>query len=385
VLLLVVLFAADAGLSGLQGNLLGKSGEGIVLDLRSRLAGYLLRLPVATHDGHRFGDLLSRVSPDTTLLRAALTSSLTNALSGALTFLGALVLVALVDPLLLVALACVVVAGSFVLAVSYRVRQASEEAQRSVGALGAALERALRAIRTVKLGNAEARETEAISEEARGAYRAGVRVARLQAVVEPASTVALQGSFVLVLGIGGVRLASGAITLGDLVAFLLYLLYLPFPLVLVFTSVTDLQQGMAAVARIKEVLAAPPEPATTDAPREPAGTPRPDAPAVRFDSVTFGYGPGRRVLRNVSFEVQRFSRATLVGPSGTGKPTVFALLERFYEANSGAVLLDGVDVRAVPLNELRNIVGYVEQDSPVMAGSVRSNLLYAHPGASEEE
>jgi ABC-type multidrug transport system fused ATPase/permease subunit len=74
-----------------------------------------------------------------------------------------------------------------------------------------------------------------------------------------------------------------------------------------------------------------------------------------------------------------------VGPSGTGKPTVFALLERFYEANSGAVLLDGVDVRAVPLNELRNIVGYVEQDSPVMAGSVRSNLLYAHPGASEEE
>jgi ABC-type multidrug transport system fused ATPase/permease subunit len=90
-------------------------------------------------------------------------------------------------------------------------------------------------------------------------------------------------------------------------------------------------------------------------------------------------------LRDVSFEVQRFSRAVLMGPSGAGKSTDFALLERFYEADSGAALLDGVDVRAVPLNELRNIVGYVEQDSPVMAGSVRSNLLYANPGASEEE
>ncbi len=116
-------------------------------------------------------------------------------------------------------------------------------------------------------------------------------MAKLQAVVEPASAVALQGSFVLVLGIGGARLASGAISLGDLVAFLLYLLYLSFPLVLVFTSVTDLQQGMAAVARIKEVLAAPPEPATIVAPRERFEAPRSEAPAVRFDSVTFGYGP----------------------------------------------------------------------------------------------
>jgi ATP-binding cassette subfamily B protein/ATP-binding cassette subfamily C protein len=197
-------------------------------------------------------------------------------------------------------------------------------------------------------------------------------VAKLQAVVEPASAVALQGSFVLVLGIGGARLASGAITLGDLVAFLLYLLYLSFPLVLVFTSVTDLQQGMAAVARIKEVLAAPPEPATIVAPRERFEAPRSEAPAVRFDSVTFGYGPERRVLRDVSFEIQRFSRTALVGSSGAGKCTVFALLERFYEADSGAFLLDGVD-RAVPLDELRNIVGYVEQDSPVMAApSVRT-------------
>lgn len=246
VVLLVLLFAAAAGLSGLQGYLLGRSGEGIVLDLRRRLAGHLLRLPVAAHDAHRSGDLISRVGTDTTLLRTALTSGLTNALSGALTFLGALVLMALIDPLLLlVALSCVVVAGASVLAVSSGVREASEEAQRSVGALGAALERALSAIRTVKLSGAEARETELISDRARGAYRAGIHAAKLRAVVDPAGVIAVQGSFVLVLGIGGARLASGAISLGDLVAFLLYLLYLSFPLVLVFASLADLQQGLA--------------------------------------------------------------------------------------------------------------------------------------------
>lgn len=388
VALVVSLFVVDGGLSALQGYLLGRTGEGIVFDLRRTLAGHLLRLPVATHDNHRSGDLISRVSTDTTLLRTALTSSLTNALGGALTFVGALVLMALIDPLLLlVALGCVVLAASAVLLVSSRVREATEEAQRSVGALGAALERVLRAIRTVKLSGAEARESEAISGEAENAYRAGLRTAKLLAVVEPASVVALQGSFVLVLGVGGARLASGAITLGDLVAFLLYLVYLSFPLVMVFTSVTDLQQGMAALARIKEVLAAPAEPpvSSVSAGEKDGETRRDGAPAVRFEGVTFGYEPGRPVLSDVSFEVPRLSRVALVGPSGAGKSTVFALLERFYEAGSGRVLLDGTDVRESALEELRGRIGYVEQDSPVMAGSIRQNLLYTNPEAGEEE
>jgi ABC-type multidrug transport system fused ATPase/permease subunit len=144
-----------------------------------------------------------------------------------------------------------------------------------------------------------------------------VRSARLQSIVEPASMVAVQGSFVLVLGIGGARLAAGAIELSDLVSFLLYLVG---PLVMIFTSFTDLQRGLAAVDRIKEVLAAPIETEdrlTIHLPPSPSET---EIPAVRFDSVRFGYVPGHAVLRGVSFEVPTLSRTALVGPSGSGNP-----------------------------------------------------------------
>jgi ABC-type multidrug transport system fused ATPase/permease subunit len=383
--LLVVLFLADGALSGFQRYLLARSGERVVLDLRRGLISRLLRLPVPAHDRHRAGDLISRVSTDSTLLRTALTSSITDALSGILTLVGAVVLMALIDPILLaVALLCVAVAAGSVLAVSSRVREASEEAQRSVGALGSALDRALRAIRTVKVSRAEEREEAAINTKAESAYGAGVRSARLQSVVEPASLIAVQGSFVVVLGIGGARLAAGAIELSDLVAFLLYLLYLVGPLIMVFTSFTDLQSGLAAVDRIKEVLAAPTEPTSGHPAPEPAPCGE-DEPAVRFDSVRFGYVPGREVLHGVSFEVQALSRTALVGPSGAGKTTIFALLERFYEADAGTILLEGVDVRRLPLEELRGAIGYVEQESPVMAGSIRQNLLYASPGVTEDE
>ena len=318
---LVALFAVDAALSGLQRYPLARSGERVVFDLRRHLISRLLRLPVPDHDRNRAGDLLSRVNTDTTLLRTALTSSITEALSGALTLVGAIVLMALIDPVLLsVALLCVLVATGSVLAISSGVREASKEAQRSVGALGSALDRALRAIRTVKVSRAEEREEATINAQAASAYRAGVRSARLQSIVEPASMVAVQGSFVLVLGIGGARLAAGAIELSDLVSFLLYLLYLVGPLVMVFTSITDLQRGLAAVDRIKEVLAAPIETEdrlTIHLPPSPSET---EIPAVRFDSVRFGYVPGRAVLRGVSFEVPTLSRTALVGPSGSGNP-----------------------------------------------------------------
>jgi ABC-type multidrug transport system fused ATPase/permease subunit len=383
---LVALFVADAALSGVQRYLLARSGERVVFDLRRALISRLLRLPVPDHDRRRAGDLISRVNTDTTLLRTALTSSITEALSGALTLVGAVVLMALIDPVLLsVALLCVLVAAGSVLAVSSGVREASEEAQRSVGALGSALDRALRAIRTVKVSRAEGREETTINAQAESAYRAGVRSARLQSIVEPASLVAVQGSFVLVLGIGGARLAAGAIELSDLVSFLLYLLYLVGPLVMVFTSFTDLQRGLAAVDRIKEVLAAPTE--TEDGPSVPRPPSPTDTktPAVRFESVRFGYVPGREVLRGVSFEVPALSRTALVGPSGSGKSTIFALLARFYEANSGTIFVEGEDVRRIPLERLRGEIGYVEQESPVMAGSIRQNLLYANPVATDEE
>lgn len=388
-ILLISLFAAEALLSGFQGYLLARTGENMILGLRQTLIARLLRLRVAEHDRHRSGDLMSRVGADATLLGVALTFSLADAAGGVLTLLGAVVLMALIDPfLLVVALVCVSLAAALVICVSGTVRKIGEEAQASVGRLSAAMERALRAIRTIKISRAEGRETDRIQEEARSAYQAGVRSARLQAVVGPATSIALQGSFILVLGIGGARLASGAISLGDLVAFLLYLLYLAGPLAMLFASVTDLQRGLAAVGRIREVLTLPEEPAYPDSSQDGLSDGpswQEDETLVRFDSVSFGYSPELAVLRDVSFEIPEFARTAIVGPSGAGKSTVFALLERFYEVDSGSIVFDGAEVRSLPMSELRGSIGYVEQESPVMAGSIRSNLTYVTPDATAEE
>lgn len=380
--ILVALFALDAVFSGFQGYLMGRTGEGVVFGVRRALVGRLLRMTVPEHDRRRTGDLLSRVGTDTTLLKAALSQSLTSIVVGVVVFVGAIVLMALIDPLLLaVALACIAVASAVVLVVATRVREATEEAQERVGTLGAALERALRAIRTVKISHAEDREEEAISGEARAAYESGVRAAAYEALIGPATNVALQGSFVLVLGVGGARLASGSLALEDLVAFLLYLLYLVGPLVMVFASFAELQQGLAAMGRIREVLEFPVEANSSGV------VPAPGAPAVpvaRLDRVRFGYGPDRPVLEDVSFEIPGPGLTALVGPSGAGKSTVFALLSRFYDADSGSVQVGGTDVRHLPLGELRARVAYVEQDAPVLAGTVRQNLLYANPDASDD-
>jgi ABC-type multidrug transport system fused ATPase/permease subunit len=379
---LVVLFALDAVFSGLQGYLMGRTGEGVVYGVRRALVGRLLRMSVPEHDRRLTGDLLSRVGTDTTLLKAALAQSLTNIVVGVVVFVGAIVLMAVIDPVLLaVALACVAVAAAAVLVVAGKVREATEEAQQRVGTLGAALERALGAVRTVKISRAEDREEEAISDEAEAARKAGVRAVAYESTIGPATNIAIQGSFVLVLGLGGVRLASGALALEDLVSFLLYLLYLVVPLVMVFVSFTELQQGLAAMGRIRDVLGAPIEGGPSGAVPAPTST---DAPVARLDRVGFGYAPERPVLEDVSFKVPGPGLTALVGPSGAGKSTVFSLLVRFYEADSGTVELDGTDVRDLPLNELRGKISYVQQDAPVLAGTVRRNLLYANPDATED-
>ncbi|MFF8584322.1 ABC transporter ATP-binding protein [Streptomyces althioticus] len=392
VLVIVGLFLAEALLGSVQSYLLGRIGEGVVMNLRTTLVGRLLRWPAATYARHRSGDLISRVSADTTAVRGALASSLTETLAGVLTFAGSLVLMLVLDPLMLgLTLGCLLVSFLAVFAVSLRIMTATVEAQRSVGRIGAGLERVLRAIRTVKLSGAEDREEKALVADVRAAHRAGMRQAKLEALVHPVTAVSVQGALVLVLGIGGARVADGTMALGELIAFLLYLLYLAVPMATLFSSLTDLQAGRAALSRVQELLDEPLErtngataPAATGTTGGPSSS---AAPAMALDGVIFAY-PGREghpALRDLSFTVPEFSRTALVGPSGAGKSTVLSLVSRMYDADRGAVRLLGRDVTDMPLKEVRDLIGHVEQESPVLAGTLRSNLVYARPDATDAE
>ncbi|WP_235928265.1 ABC transporter ATP-binding protein [Goekera deserti] len=388
---LVVVLVGSAVLSAWQQYLLQRTAEGVVLSTRRTLADRLLRLPVVEYDRRRTGDLMSRVGADTTLLRATVTSGIVDLGGSVLVGVGALVAMALVDGwLLLVTVLSVSVGVGTAVAAARRVRVLSRQAQEQVGAMSAAVERALSAVRTIRASGATAREVTLVGDSAQGAYRAGVRVARLQALVSPASSIAVQGAFLAVLGLGGYRVAQGSIEVSQLVAFILYLFLLIQPLGQGIRAYTELQSGLGALARVQEVLDLTPEDddrpqlgSATTSPRVPvAGDP---TPLLELVDVDFGYPDGTGVLHGISFSVPAGTRTALVGPSGAGKSTLLALIEGFYPLSGGEIRWAGTDVRELPQAAVRARVGYVEQEAPVLAGTVRENLLLAAPDTPEDE
>ena len=435
---LVGLVVVAGLLSGYQHYLLQRMGEGIVLSSRRTLVRRILRLPISEFDTRRTGDLVSRVGSDTTLLRAVLTQGLVEAIGGAVTFLGAIVAMFIIDPVLL-GLTVLVVATSVVAVVglSGRIRVASQRAQRKVGDLAASVERAIGAIRTVRASNATDREIRTIERDAEGAWEMGIKVAKASAVVVPIAGIALQASFLVVVGVGGFRVASGAIAVGDLVAFILFLFLMIMPLGQAFGAVTAVNQALGALGRIQEIVKLPVEDDgdadLADRLRhdEPAAIDRTDAPAVELVDVRFAYpvadaaaasaadagddaratagasaaaptrpaddtapdhddAPGADrtgggVLQGISFRAERGTRIALVGPSGAGKSTILALIERFYDPISGVVRVGGRDIRTLDREDLRRQIGYVEQDAPVLAGTLRENLTLTAFDATDED
>ncbi len=382
----LLVFGACARLA--QGVVLERAGEGMVRDLRTGLAARLVRLPVGEVESRPLGDLLSRFGADTTLLQAV-TGLLVGSASAAVTLVGALALMAYVDVELLG-----VVAGTLVgvvllsLAAVGRVRRASERAQAAVGATVSALERSLGALRTVKASGAEEREARRIAEGATEAYRQGVRAAWAKGAVGVVADVGLQAAFLAVLGLGGARVATGDLAPGDLVAFLLYLFLLFEPVAVLGMAAAQLQDGVAAANRLEELERLPTEaerPASPLPARLAGRSASGDGALVAFEGVAFAYPTGPPVLRGLSFTVPAGGQTALVGPSGAGKTTVLALLQRFHEAQEGAVRLAGRDVRTIPHDELRRRIGFVGQEAPVLAGTLEENVRYGAPGATDVE
>ena len=368
--------------------LLERTAERVVLGVRRDLAARLLRLRLSAFDREAPGDLVARVTSDSTLLGSVASTALVQLLAGTVTLMGAILLMGVVDLVLLGVTVCVlVVVGSAIAIVLPRILRATELQQEAVGSLGAALERTLGAMRTVKASGAEDRESAAIAGAAEQAYRRGMESAGYQAVVGTATGLMVQVAFLSVLGVGGARVAAGDLSVADLIAFLLYLFYLTEPIASVTMGVTQLQQGLAAVKRIDAVHELPVE---AEPPNSLAIAPLdraerdPEAPLISFELVSFAYRPDRpAVLHEVSFDVAPRGVTAIVGPSGAGKTTLFALLERFYEPDRGAIRFAGCDLREWPRDALRAQIGYVEQETPVLAGTLRDNLLYAAPGAGE--
>lgn len=420
--LLVGFVILSSIISGYQHYLLQRTGTAVVYSSRRKLIARILHLPISEFDARRTGDLVSRVGTDTTLLYAVLTQGLADAVGNAILFLGALIAMLVIDPILLLLIVVVIGASvAVVVALSGRIREASTAQQVKVGELASGVERAVGSIRTVRASGATERETEAVSELASEAYGLGVRIAKVSALVVPIAGIALQLSLLVVLGVGGFRVAAGSIEIAALITFVMFLFMLVMPLASTFGAITSVNQALGALGRIQEVLELPQESDADIATAARVGRSADvaDAPALEFRDVRFRYpadvvaarkaaateahsvlvdahlerdgeetapsDSDGEVLRGVSFSVPRGARVALVGPSGAGKSTILSLIERFYDPTGGSIRLGGHDIRTYPRAELRAHFGYVEQDAPTLAGSLADNLRLASPGASDAD
>ncbi|MFS0793155.1 ABC transporter ATP-binding protein [Microbacterium sp. 1P10AE] len=417
--LLVGFVVLSSVISGYQHYLLQRTGTAVVYSSRRRLIARILHLPVSEFDARRTGDLVSRVGTDTTLLYAVLTQGLADAVGNALILVGAIIAMAFIDPLLLGLIVLVLGASIATVGIlSTRIRAASAAQQEKVGELASGVERAVGSIRTIRAAGATEREVASVTGAATEAYGAGVRIAKVSALIVPVAGIALQVSLLVVLGVGGFRVASGAIDVAALVTFVIFLFLLVQPLASAIGAITSVNQALGALGRIQEVLDLPLE---EDGDQPGATEPRADAAAIEFRDVRFRYPDHvikareaaakearsvlaqahldraadetaveaeeteHEVLRGVSFTVPRGSRVALVGPSGAGKSTVLSLVERFYDPTAGAILVDGIDARELPRDALRARFGYVEQDAPTLAGTIADNLRLASPEASDAD
>lgn len=379
-----LLMLADAVLGAVGSYVLLRAAETIVLTARRRVISRLIRITVGALDRSEPGDLMARATADTVLLRGAISGAAVGFAVGALTLLGALALMGVVDVVLLGvvvgALGAVVIMDSVVMP---RIGIQTRNAQQSLGEMSSALERVLGAFRTVKASGAEPREGARVLQAADRAWRASLRADLWQALVGNTTELSVQFAFLAVLAVGGAQVASRTISVGTLVAFLLYIIFMMGPLNQVTNAITQYQVGAAAATRILEAERLPAEEIGETG--QPATVDQTGPLSVEFDQVRFSYRDKLPAHHGVSFRIPPGGMTAFVGPSGAGKTTVFSLIERFYDADGGRVLVGDTDVLDWPLTALRGAIGYVEQDAPVLSGTLRENLLFGAPEVNGDE
>jgi len=388
VLTLLGLFVVGGVAWACQGILLGSLGERIVLEARESMVRRYFRATVAAVTSRPTGEVVTRVTSDTALLHQAASSSVIGLINGAIMLAGTLILMGVLDLVLLgVTVVCVGVVTALFLTLMPGLARAQEQVQEHVGVLGGVMEGALRAIRTVKASRAEERESERILTDARTAAAYGTAAVRRSTVAWMIAWSGLQLAIILILAVGAWRVNEGQLEVSSLIAFLLYAFGLMGPIMELSQNVMALQQGVAAAGRIRQVDALEVERDTSrglSAP--PAGAVSEGGPILELRDVTAAYGPDAEpAVRGVSIAIPRYGHTAIVGPSGAGKTTLFSLILRFLEPQGGDLLLDGHPYATYSHEQVRKRLAYVEQETPIVPGTIRENLLYTHPDATDAE
>jgi ATP-binding cassette, subfamily B, bacterial len=360
-------------------------GERVVADLRRAIFDRVVSLSLAYFETRRTGDILSRLTADTTVLQTVIGSSLSQALRNAMMLAGGLAMLFLTSAkltsLVLLVVPLVVVP---ILVYGRRVRHLSRDSQDAIAALSAYAEEAINAVRTVQSFTHEAIDRARFGERAEAAFAVARRRIAMRAILTFLVILLAFGAIAIILWIGGRDVVAGRISAGDLSAFVFYAVVVAGAVGTLSEVWGDLQRAAGAAERIVELLDTEPE---IVAPPHPARLPSPACGAVAFEDVVFRYParPDRSALAGFSLTITPGETVALVGASGAGKTTVFQLLLRFYDPQSGVVRVDGVDIRTADPAELRARIGLVPQDPVIFGADAWENIRYGRPNASDAE
>lgn len=371
ILALAGAFAAQTVASGTGIFLLNYIGQKMVASLRDRLWKKLLRLPVAYFDNNRTGESVSRMTNDTGVIKTLISEHVASFFSGIISVIGSIaVLLYLNWKMTLIMFIVIPLAALVLYPLGRKMYKISLGMQDETATFTATLSQVISEIRLVKSSNAEEREYDTGRKGILNLLKFGVQEGLVMAWISPLMSVVLMMLLVIVIGYGGMQVSSGALTAGELVAFILYLIQIVMPMTQLSTFFTQLQKAKGATERIIETLDADEESFHSGKPVSTTQLP------VQVDRLTFGYKPDEPVLKEVSFRMDPGTVTAVVGPSGSGKTTLFSMLERFYLPQAGEIRLGDEPIGAFSLKSWRGVIGYVSQDSPMIAGTIRENLCY---------
>lgn len=370
-ILTVVIFIAGLITSALSGLLLGIFGENVVSKLRKQLWQKLLKMPVKYFDDVKTGEISSRLVNDTSQVKDLLASTLPNAMTSLLQFVGALVIMLAMDwrmtLLMFVAVPLVILV---MLPVMNQSRKIGRVRQDELAKFASDSTDVLGEVRLVKSSNGEEHELAKGNRRIDNLYHVGRKEALINSVTQPITNMLMMIMFLGILGYGAIRVMNGAMTMGALVSFLMYLFQIISPIVVISQLFNNMAKTSGATERIQQILTEPEEFVADKDEKDIVSAP------LKFENVDFAYEEGKPVLRDVSFETKPNAVVAFAGPSGGGKSTIFSLIERFYQPTGGEILIGEENIENVDLAKWREQIGLVSQDAAVMPGTIRDNLTY---------
>ncbi|MEH7793648.1 ABC transporter ATP-binding protein [Bacillus safensis] len=368
----------QAMLSAVTFYMMRRLGEGVVANLRTEVWEHMLHLRLTYYDAHESGETMSRITQDTNVVKEFVTEKLVSFVSGLFAILGAIVVLLWIDwkmtLLLLIAVPLTIFVTYPLGEKMYAISKANQD---ELAGFGGRLGRILTNIRLVKASQTEQQELAGGEKQIQQLYKYGLKEAKIVAILSPLMTLLMMVVIIAIFGYGGSQVASGAISSGELVAIMIYLVQIIMPFTQMATFFTDLQKTLGATERIVEALDEKRE-VQDGKPVTAASQP------IHFENVSFKYNE-KYVLKGMTFTLKPHETTAFVSRSGGGKTTMFSLIERFYDVSSGAILYGKENIEQFNLTEWRGLFGYVSQNAPLLNGTIRDNVMYGTNGASEQE